>query len=142
MAEQENRVSIRFTNALFIEIFGRYASNSEMAEFIAPDGSVELDCLMVNGVIDPPKSCEQMLSLMYALFETNPKSAIGRIFMANQLNILRETVYRLPAVLDGFSEVKMSIDVFTPSKGDPEKKVKTHTEFTMTKTKTTHTDRD
>ena len=73
MAEQENRVSIRFTNALFIEIFGRYASNSEMAEFIAPDGSVELDCLMVNGVIDPPKSCEQMLSLMYALFETNPK---------------------------------------------------------------------
>ncbi len=141
MAEQENRVSIRFTNALFIEIFGRYASNSEMAEFIAPDGSVELDCLMVNGVIDPPKSCEQMLSLMYALFETTPKSAIGRIFMANQLNILRETVYRLPAVLDGFSEVKMSIDVFAPSKDDPEKKVKTHTEFTMTKTKTTHTDR-
>ena len=61
--------------------------------------------------------------------------------MANQLNILRETVYRLPAVLDGFSEVKMSIDVFAPSKDDPEKKVKTHTEFTMTKTKTTHTDR-
>ena len=56
MAEQENRVSIRFTNALFIEIFGRYASNSEMAEFIAPDGSVELDYLMINGVIDPPKS--------------------------------------------------------------------------------------
>ncbi|MBP5432942.1 hypothetical protein [Ruminococcus sp.] len=109
MEELRNYLVLKFTNAVFIEIFGRYASNSEMAEFVAEDGSVSMTFRMVNGVLEAPTTCEQCLSLMYVLFETNPDSAVGRVYKAHQREILRETLYRLTQVLDGFSDIRMTI---------------------------------
>ncbi|MCR4795127.1 MULTISPECIES: hypothetical protein [Ruminococcus] len=139
MAELENYAELKFTNAVLIDIFSRYADNSEMAEFVAADGSIDMKFKMVNGVMETPKCCEQVLSLMYALFECNPQSTVGRIYHAHQVDILRETVYRLAMVLDSFSDVKLTIHATTADKNDPGKKVSTHTEFTLKKSKTTET---
>jgi hypothetical protein len=141
MAEQENRIRIRFTNPVFIDIFGRYASNHELAGIVAEDGSADLDFVLQEGAPQPPKSCEQVLSLLYALLETDTQSAVGRIYRDNQLNILRESMYRLSEMLEGFSDVRLTMDITAPDKNDPGKKVTSHTEFTLTRTKTSHTDR-
>lgn len=140
MAEHENYAELRFTNAVLLEIFGRYASNSELAEFVAEDGSIDIKFRMVNGILETPNSSEQVLSLMYALFESNPQSTIGRIYMSNQTDILRETVYRLSMVLDSFSDVKLTIHSSVPDKDDPAKSVETHTEMTLTRSKTTQSE--
>ena len=139
MAELENYAELKFTNAVLIDIFSRYASNSEMAEFVALDGSIDMKFKMINGVMETPKCCEQVLSLMYALFECNPQSTIGRIYCDHQVDILRETVYRLSKVIDAFSDIKLIIHSTTPDKNDPEKNVSTHTEFTLKKSKTSET---
>ena len=135
MEEFRNYLVFKFTNAVFIEIFGRYASNSEMAEFIAEDGSVTMKFKMINGVLDAPKTTEQFISLMYIMFETNPHSPAGRIFMANQREILCETVFRLQQVIDGFSDIHMTIHSELPDKDEPEKSNVTHTEYSLTRTK-------
>ena len=140
MAELENYAELKFTNAVLIDIFSRYASNSEMAEFVAADGSIDMKFKMINGVMETPKCCEQVLSLMYALFECNPQSAVGQIYSAHKVDILRETVYRLATVLDGFSDIKLIIHSTTADKSDPEKKVETHTEFTLKRSKTSETE--
>lgn len=139
MAEHENYAELKFTNAVLLEIFGRYASNSELAEFVAEDGSIDMKFRMINGVLETPNSSEQVLSLMYALFESNPQSTIGRIYMTHQTDILRETVYRLSMVLDSFSDVKLTIHSSAPDKDDPTKSVDTHTEMTLTRSKKTET---
>ena len=41
-----------------MDIFSRYASNSDMAEFVDENGSVYMRFRMVNGVLEPPKNCE------------------------------------------------------------------------------------
>lgn len=135
MDEFSNYLVFKFTNAVFIEIFSRYAANSEMAELIAEDGSVTMKFKMINGVLDTPKTTEQFLSLMYILFEANPKSPAGRIFTAHQQEILRETVFRLQQVIDGFSDIHMTIHSERPNKDDREKSDVTHTEFSLTRTK-------
>ena len=141
MDENRNYLIFKFTNAVFIEIFGRYAENSELAEFIAEDGSVTMEFRMVNGVLNTPKTTEQFLSLMYVLFETNPESPAGRVYMAHQLDILRETVYRLNNVLCGFSDIHMTIHFELPDKDDPDNPKVTHTEFTLTRTQVTEKDK-
>ena len=139
MAELENYAELKFTNAVLIDIFSRYASNSEMAEFVAEDGSIDMKFKMINGVMETPKCCEQVLSLMYALFECNPQSTIGRIYAAHKVDILRETVYRLAMLLDGFSDIKLTIHSTTQDKNDQTQKISTHTEFTLEKSRTTET---
>ena len=139
MAELENYAELKFTNAVLIDIFSRYASNSEMAEFVAEDGSIDMKFKMINGVMETPKCCEQVLSLMYALFECNPQSTIGRIYAAHKVDILRETVYRLAMLLDGFSDIKLTIHSTVQDKNDQTQKISTHTEFTLEKSRTTET---
>ncbi len=139
MAELENYAELKFTNAVLIDIFSRYASNSEMAEFVAEDGSIDMKFKMINGVMETPKCCEQVLSLMYALFECNPQSTIGRIYAAHKVDILRETVYRLAMLLDGFSDIKLTIHSTAQDKNDQTQKISTHTEFTLEKSRTTET---
>ena len=139
MAELENYAELKFTNAVLIDIFSRYASNSEMAEFVAEDGSIDMKFKMINGVMETPKCCEQVLSLMYALFECNPQSTIGRIYAAHKVDILRETVYRLTMLLDGFSDIKLTIHSTVQDKNDQTQKISTHTEFTLEKSRTTET---
>ncbi len=119
MAEPKNYCEIHFTNAVILEIFGKYASNSEMAEFVSEDGSITLRFGMTRAALKAPDTCEQVLSLIYALFECNPDSTIGRIYVENQKEILRETVYRLLEVLDSFSDVRITMHSFTVESGDP-----------------------
>ena len=139
MAELENYAELKFTNAVLIDIFSRYASNSEMAEFVADDGSIDMKFKMINGVMETPKCCEQVVSLMYALFECNPQSTIGRIYAAHKVDILRETVYRLAMLLDGFSDIRLTIHSTAQDKNDPTQKISTHTEFTLAKSRSTET---
>ena len=140
MAEPENYIELRFTNAMLLDIFSRYASNSDMAEFVDENGSVYMRFRMVNGVLEPPKNCEEVLSMLYILFETNPHSPAGRVYAAHQTEILRETVFRLSVVLESFSDVRMTISYAVPDEKDPSNSRTTHTEFTLTRTKTTHSE--
>ena len=106
-----------------------------MAELIAEDGSVTMKFKMINGVLDTPKTTEQFVSLKYIRFEANQKSPAGRIFMSHQRDILRETVFRLQQVIDGFSDIHMTIHSERPNKDDNSKSDVTHTEYSLTMTK-------
>ena len=139
MEELRNYLVLKFTNAVFIEIFGRYATNSEMAEFVAEDGSVSMTFRMVNGVLEAPTTCEQCLSLMYVLFETNPDSAVGRVYRAHQREILRETLYRLTQVLDGFSDICMTIHAEKRDDKSSGGIRTTHNDVTIKRTRSTET---
>lgn len=121
------------TNAVLIDIFSRYADNSVLAEFVAPDGSINMKFRM-NTPVEPPTCCEHVLSLLFALFESNPETSVGKIYMSNQKEILRETVYRLAQVMDSFSDVKLSMHVTKPDEKNPGEEVTQHTEFTITRT--------
>lgn len=123
MAVQKDYCEINFTNAVIIDIFSRYATNSEMAEFVFDDGSINMRFKLVNGDLEVPENCEQTLGLMYALFESNPLSTIGRIYTENQQAILRETVYTLSKVLDSFSDVTLIIHKFMSDSSDPSKEI-------------------
>ena len=127
----KNYAEIRFTNAVLIDIFSRYADNSAMAEMVAPDGTVHIR-FRVNPPVDPPRDTEQLLSLLFALLESNGESAMGRVYMNHQRDILREVIYRLSHVIDSFSDVKMSIHTSVPA-GGTGKEVSSHTEFTLTR---------
>lgn len=129
MNELKNYAEIVFTNPIIIDIFSRYADNSVLASFVEKNGSIRLK-FRVDPPVDPPKSCEQVLSLMYALFESNPESKIGEIYVKNQKAILRETLYRLSQVLDGFNDVKLFIHT-----SQPDSDAAVYTECTITRTK-------
>ncbi|MCR5601525.1 MAG: hypothetical protein K6G33_12380 [Ruminococcus sp.] len=125
MADKRDYCELRFTNAIMIDIFGRYATNSEMAEIVDKDGSVKINFRMSEGPLELPDNCEQVLSLMYALFECNPHMTIGRIYTENQQAILRETVYRISSVLDSFSDVELILHSFSSDSGEPSKVTET-----------------
>lgn len=131
--EKNNYAEIHMTNAVLIDIFSRYADNSVLAEFVAPDGSINMK-FRLNTPVEPPTCCEHVLSLLFALFESNPETSVGKIYMSNQKEILRETVYRLAQVMDSFSDVKLSMHVTKPDEKNPEEEVTQHTEFTITRT--------
>lgn len=130
----KNYAEIHMTNAVLIDIFSRYADNSAMAELVSTDGSIDLK-FVLNTPAEPPTCCEHVLSLLFALFESNPETPIGKIYMANQKEILRETIYRLSQVMDSFSDVKLSMHITKPDEQNPGSEVTQHTEFTITRTK-------
>ena len=133
--EMKNYAEINMTNAILIDIFSRYADNSAMKEFVSADGSIKLR-FRLNDNVEPPTCCEHVLSLIFALFESNPESSMGRIYMANQKEILREVVYRLAQVLDSFSNVKLSMHQMKKDEKNPEAEISQHTEFTITRSTT------
>lgn len=132
----KNYAEIHMTNAVLIDIFSRYADNSAMAEFVDKNGSINMR-FGLNTPAEPPTCCEHVLSLLFALFESNPDTTIGKIYMENQKEILRETIYRLAQVMDSFSDIKLSMHVTKPDENNPGAEVTQHTEFTISKTKTT-----
>ena len=97
-----------------------------MAGIVSENGEIELRFDNTDVPIGKPSCCEHILSILYALMESNPQTDIGRIYMENQTAILRETVSRLAQLLSGFSMVKLS--VFTAEK---------RTDFTLSQTRTT-----
>lgn len=127
MDKLKNYAVISFTNPILLDIFGHYMKNSVLASFVSESGVVNLK-FRVKPPVDPPKSCEQVLSLIYALLESNPESPAGKAYSEHMKEILRETLYRLAFVLDGFGDVKLSIHT-------SENGVEQHTEFTLTKTR-------
>lgn len=139
MDKLKNYAHIRFTNAVLIDIFSHYADNAAMAGFVSADGSVDIR-FRAEPPLDPPRNSEQVLSLMFALFESNADSIMGRAYMAHQKEILRETMLRLSHVIDSFSDIKMSINTSVPVAGEPGKEIESHTEFTLTKSKASRTE--
>ena len=139
MDELKNYADIKFTNAVLIDIFSHYADNSAMAEIVAEDGTVHLR-FRVKPPVDPPRNPQQLLSLMFALFESNAESAVGQAYMSHQREILRETMYRLCHVIDSFSDVKMSIHTSVPVGDGSGRVADSHTEFTLTRS--SHTDKN
>ncbi len=131
----KNYAEIHMTNAVLIDIFSRFADNSIMTEFVSPDGSINLK-FRLNDTVEPPTCCEHVLSLLLALFESNPESSIGKIYIANQKEILREVVYRLAQVLDSFSDVRISMHTTKKDEGDSGTENSQHIEFTITRTTT------
>ena len=132
MSGSNDLAEIRFTNPILIDIFSHYASNSDMAAFVSQSGEIDMR-FRLNGCEDPPKTCEQVLSLFYALLESNPESPAGRVFMAHQTAVLRETVYRLTQVIDGFSSVHITFFTSAPDGSSaPVRRV----EYTITRKKT------
>lgn len=133
--DMKNYAEIRMTNAVLIDIFSHYADNSTMTEFVSSDGSINLK-FRLNNTVEPPTCCEHVLSLLFALFESNPESSIGRIYISNQKDILREVVYRLAQVLDSFSDVRISMHSAKTDDGNSGKETSQHIEFTITRTTT------
>lgn len=134
----KNYAEIKFTNAVLIDIFSHYADNSAMAGIVSPDGTFRMK-FRGTPPVDPPKDTEQLLSLIFALLESNAESALGRVYMSHQRDILRETIYRLSHVIDSFSDVKMSIHTSVPVSEGSDKEISSHSEFTLTRR--SHTDK-
>lgn len=133
----KNYAEINFTNAVLIDIFSHYADNSAMAEIVGTDGAIHMK-FRVKPPVDLPRNTLQLLSLMFALFESNGESPMGRAYMANQRDILRETMYRLSHVIDSFSDVKMSIHTAVPVGDGSGREAESYTEFTLTRSSHTN----
>lgn len=118
MAESNSYAEIHFTNPILIDIFSRYADNSVMAEVVSENGEFMLK-FRTNINNEPPKCCEHVLSLLFALLESNPQSKIGRVYMDNQKAILSEIILRLAQVLDGFSSVRLTMETRVPNSNSP-----------------------
>lgn len=125
---------MHMTNAALIDIFSKYADNTVMTEFVSADGSIDLK-FSINSPIEPPNCCEHILSLLFVLLENNPETPIGKIYMANQIEILRDTVSRLAQVIDSFSNIKLSVHIAKHDEKNPDTEVFQHTEFKITRTK-------
>lgn len=113
MPEMKNYTEIHTTNAVLIDILSRYADNSSLAEIVAADGSINLK-LSVEPTIEIPADCEQALSFMFTAFEQNPDSSIGKIYLANKNSILHDTVFGLSKLMNGFSNLKITIHTTLP----------------------------
>lgn len=136
MEELKNYTEIHTTNAVLIDILSRYAENSSLAEFVAEDGSINLK-LNLTPPVDVPSDCEQAISFMFNVIEQNPDTTIGKIYLANQKDILRDLVCELSRLMDGFSNIKITIHTTLPDEKNPEAEVSQHTEFTLSRSKST-----
>lgn len=136
MEELKNYAEIHTTNAVLIDILSRYADNSALAELVAEDGSINLK-LSLNPSVEIPADCEQAVSFMFTVFEQNPDTTIGKIYLANQKDILRDVVCGLSKLMDGFSNMKITIHTTLPDEKNPEAEVSQHTEFTLSRSKST-----
>ena len=136
MDELRNYTEIHTTNAVFIDILSRYAENSALAEFVAEDGSINLK-LSLTPPVDIPSDCEQTISFMFTVIEQNPDTTIGKIYLANQKDILRDVVCELSKLMNGFSNMKIIIHTILPDENNPEAEVSKHTEFTLSRSRST-----
>lgn len=136
MDELRNYTEIHTTNAVLIDILSRYAENSALAEFVAEDGSINLK-LSLTPPVDIPSDCEQAISFIFNVIEQNPDTTIGKIYLANQKDILRDVVCGLSKFMDGFSNIKITIHTTLPDEKNPEAEVSQHTEFTLSRSKST-----
>lgn len=139
MAEMKNYTEIYTTNAVLIDILSRYADNSTLAGIVADDGSISLK-LSLNPPVEIPADCEQAISFMFTAFEQNPDSVIGKIYFANQKEILHDVIFKLSKFMDGFSNMKIIIHTTIPDEKNPEAEISKHTEFTLSRSKSTMTE--
>lgn len=136
MDELKNYAEIHTTNAVLIDILSRYSENSALAEFVAEDGSINLK-LSLNPPVEIPSNCEQAVSFMFTVIGQNPDTTIGKIYLANQKNILSDVVCGLSKFMDGFSNMKIIIHTTFPDEKNPDAEVSKHTEFTLSRSKST-----
>lgn len=134
MNELKNYAELSFSNPILLDVFGRYMENSVLASFVSQSGTLNLK-FNVNPPVDPPKNCEQVLSLLFALLESDTEGNVGQAYAANRLEILRDTVFRLSHILDGFSSVRLTLHTTEKSPENPDAEVTKHTEFTLNRTK-------
>lgn len=132
MKALKNYAEISFSNPILIDIFSHYMKNSVLASFVSDSGKISLT-FKVNPPVETPKNCEQVLGLLYALLESNGDTAAGQAYNEHMTDILRETLYRLTLVLDGFTDVRMSIHTTEGADGAEDKEITRHTEFTLSR---------
>lgn len=137
MEKLKNYAELTFCNPILLDVFGHYMENSVLATFVSQTGEINLK-FRLNPPVEPPKNCEQVLSLLFALLESNPQSIAGQAYASQKLDILRETVFRLSQVLDGFGNVKLTLHTTEKSRENPCSEVTKHTVFTLNRTKSSN----
>lgn len=130
----KNYAEMTFSNPVLIDIFEHYMENSVLASFVSEKGEIHMR-FKVNPPVEPPKSCEQVLSLLFALLESNTGSKVGKAYEVRKNEIMRETIFRLSHVLDGFGDAKITIHTTEKSADNPDVAVTKHTEFTLSRKK-------
>lgn len=136
MSELKNYAELSFINPILIDVLGHHISNSVLASFVSEKGVVRLKFRITPGTV-APTNCEQVISLLFALIESNPESPLGAAYAEKRADILSETVLRLSHVLDGFGKVKIDLHTTEKSPAAPYTEVQKHTEFTLEREKTT-----
>ena len=134
MNELKNYAEMSFSNPILLDVFGRYMENSVLVSFVSQNGTLNLK-FRVNPPVEPPKNCEQVLSLLFALLESDTDGSVGRAYASKRLEILRDTIFSLSHILDGFSSVRLTIHTTERSPENPDAEVTKHTEFTLNRTK-------
>ena len=109
MADMENYAKIEFTNSVLADIFGKYSDSDALSSIVGDNGTITVK-LEANSDTETPQTCEQVLSLMYSLFEINPETPLGKIYMAHQKDILSETIYQLPDVIESFGNIVVEVN--------------------------------
>ena len=133
MSELKNYAEISFSNPIFIDILERHISNSVLAEIIDTQGKINLKLPIIEKPL-PPKTCEDIIGLIYKLFETNTDTDIGAAYAEKKCEILSDTIFELSKLIDGFTTVSVTLDVTVKSEDNPDETINTHTEFTLNKT--------
>lgn len=137
MGELKNYAEFKFSNPILIDIFGHYMENSVLAAFVSESGEINLK-LEIKTPVKAPKNCEDVLGILFMILEDNPTLPIGQAYTENKTDIMRETIFRLSQILDGFNNVKIVLHTTQASEENPEDETSTHTEFTLNRTKNTN----
>lgn len=127
-----SRVRINFSNPILLGIWEKYILNDTMALFVTEKGETELELESEQEII-PPKSCEDVLSMLLRLLDENPEGVAGEAFAACSADIYRDILFNLSQILEGFGSVKMTIE--TSSQNEENQTVTKKTEFTLSRTK-------
>ncbi len=135
MEELKNYAVMRFSNPILIDILGKRIPNTVMASLVSETGEFKMKFRIAGGELEPPKNCENVISLFFALAESNPESPLGKAYFEHRSEILLDTVLMLSQLIDGFTEVKILFHYTRVSKDDPEKEIVTETNFTLNRTK-------
>lgn len=139
MEELKNYAELSFSNPILLDVFGSYMENSVLASFVTQTGMINLK-FKVNPPVEPPKNCEQILSLLFALLESNSEvNMVGKAYSAKRLEIMRDTILRLSQILDGFVNVKLILHTTEQSPDNSESEITKHTEFTFDRAKSSNT---
>ncbi len=136
MSELKNYAQLRFINPIFLDILSHNIKNSVLAKLVGADGVMELK-LETDPATPIPKNCEDVLTLLFMLFEYDEETELGQAYAANKLDIMSETILRLSQILDGFGEVELILHTTQASAEDPEAEVTRHTEFKLSRTRKT-----